>query len=130
MSNGSGTQPNGEGSQLTNLIQLVLPILVLQRSIVLTIGKSLGTNKDEHVKVIANFVALVLHTLMMTLDPTGKLRGGLDDKLEEQLKARLTQLLEKAADGLITVLDLQEQIHSAVISVLNLAKDRKRPTPQ
>jgi hypothetical protein len=120
-----GPAPNGEGSLLRNLILLTLPLLSFQRDILPTIRTSLQTYKDEHIRAMGNFLSFELHALMMTLDPAQKLRGRLDENLESELKTRLTQLLEKAAGGLITVVEIHEKILPPLIETLKEIKNRK-----
>jgi hypothetical protein len=120
-----GPAPNSEGGLLRNLILLTLPLLSFQRDILPTIRTSLETHKDEHIKAIGNLLSLELHALMMTLDPARKLRGRSDDNLERLLKTELTQLLEKMAGGLITVVELQEKILPPLIDTLKKAKSRE-----
>jgi hypothetical protein len=61
----------------------------------------------------------------MILDPARRLRGRLDDNLESQLQAELTQILQKLADGLITVVDIQEKILPQLIETLKGIKNGK-----
>jgi hypothetical protein len=116
---------NSEGGLLRHLILLTLPLLSFQRDILQTVRTSLETHKDEHIRAIGNFLSFELHALMMILDPARKLRGRSDDKLERQLKDELTQILEKLADGLVTVVQIQEQILPHLIETLKGIKNGK-----
>ena len=62
---------------------------------------------------------------MMILDPARKLRGRVDDNLEAQLKDELTKILEKLHDGLVTVVQIQEQILPQLIETLKGMKNGK-----
>ena len=120
-----GPAQNSEGGLLRNLILLALPLLSFQRDILPTIRRSFETHKDEHIRAIGNLLSFELHALLMILDPARKLRGRLDDNLETQLKAELTQILEKLADGLVTVVQIQEQILPHLIETLKGIKNGK-----
>jgi hypothetical protein len=120
-----GPAPNSEGGLLMNLILLTLPLLSFQRDILPTIRTSLETHKDEHIRAIGNFLSFELHALMMTLDPARKLRGRFADDLEKELTTKLTQILEKGAGGLLTVVEIQEKILPPLIETLKNVKDRK-----
>jgi hypothetical protein len=120
-----GPAQNSEGGLLRNLILLALPLLSFQRDILPTIRTSFQTHKDEHIRAIGNLLSFELHALMMILDPARKLRGRLDDNLETQLKAELTQILDKLADGLVTVVQIQEQILPHLIETLKGIKNGK-----
>jgi hypothetical protein len=116
---------NSEGGLLRHLILLTLPLLSFQRDILQTVRTSLETHKDEHIRAIGNLLSFELHALMMILDPARKLRGRSDDKLERQLKDELTQILEKLADGLVTVVEIQEKILPHLIDTLKGIKNGK-----
>ncbi len=105
----SGSAQNSEAGLLRNLILLALPLLSFQRDILATIRTSLQTHKDEHIRALGNFLSFELLALMMTLDPARKLRGRSHDNLEKE-KAELAKILDKLADGVITVVQIQEQI--------------------
>jgi hypothetical protein len=121
----TGHDQNGEGSLLKNLLLLTLPLLSFQRDILPTIRKSLETHKDDHIKAIGNLLSFELHALLMILDPARKLRGRLDDNLENKLKAEITEVLEKLAAGLITVVEIQEKVLPSLIEALRQAKNEK-----
>jgi hypothetical protein len=122
----SGPAQNGEGGLLRNLILLALPLLSFQRDILATIRTSLQTHKDEHIRALGNFLSFELLALMMTLDPARKLRGRSHDNLEKE-KAELAKILDKLADGVITVVQIQEQILPHVIDILQGIKNGKDP---
>jgi hypothetical protein len=116
---------NSEGGLFKNLILLALPLLCFQRDILPTIRTSFEAHKDEHIKAIGNFLSSELHALMMILDPARKLRGRVEDNLETQLKDELTKILEKLTDGLVTVIQIQEQILPQLIEALKGIKNGK-----
>jgi hypothetical protein len=122
----SGPAQNSEGGLLRNLILLALPLLSFQRDILATIRTSLQTHKDEHIRALGNFLSFELLALMMTLDPARKLRGRSHDNLEKE-KAELAKILDKLADGVITVVQIQEQILPHVIDILQGIKNGKDP---
>lgn len=134
MPNDKDTRPgpaqNSEGGLLKQLILLTLPLLSFQRDILPTIRTSLETHKDEHIRAIGNFLSFELHALMMILDPGRKLRGRFDEDLETQLKDELTKILEKLANGLITVVQIQEQILPQLIETLKQTKNGKHTNPR
>ena len=129
MPNDKGTAPhpplNSEGGLFKNLILLALPLLCFQRDILPTIRASFEAHKDEHIKAIGKFLSSELHAVMMILDPARKLRGRVDDNLEAQLKDELTKILEKLHDGLVTVVQIQEQILPQLIETLKGMKNGK-----
>jgi hypothetical protein len=129
MPNDKGTAPhppqNSEGGLFKNLILLALPLLCFQRDILPTIRASFEAHKDEHIKAIGKFLSSELHAVMMILDPARKLRGRVDDNLETQLKDELTKILEKLHDGLVTVVQIQEQILPQLIETLKGMKNGK-----
>jgi hypothetical protein len=122
----SGPAQNSEGGLLRNLILLALPLLSFQRDILATIRTSLQTHKDEHIRALGNFLSFELLALMMTLDPARKLRGRSHDNLEKE-KAELAKILDKLAEGVITVVQIQEQILPHVIDILQGIKNGKYP---
>jgi len=110
---------------LNNLILSMLPLLSFQRNTLPIIRTSLQRDKDDYIKVIGNFVSLELHTLMMIFDPAHKLRGRLYDNLETDLTAELTQILEKCAASLVSIVEVQEMILSRLIDTLQETKNGK-----
>jgi len=121
----SGPGQNNEGGLLRHLILLSLPVLSFQRDILATVRTSLERHKEEHIRAVGNLLSFELHALLMILDPARRLRGRLDDNLESQLQAELTQILQKLADGLITVVDIQERILPQLIETLKGIKNGK-----
>ena len=121
-----GHAQNGEGGILTNVILLALPLLCLQRALLPKIKSGLERDKDDYTKAIANFASFELHALMMILDRPGTLRSRFDDKLESELKAELTQILEKLAAGVVAFVEIQEIILPRLINMLNEIKNGKR----
>jgi len=121
----SGPAQNSEGGLLRHLILLALPLLSFQRDILATIRTSLQTHKDDHIRAVRNLLSFELLALMMILDPARKLRGRLDDNLESQLKAELTEILGKLADGVVTVVQIQEKIIPHLIDTLKEIKNEK-----
>ena len=114
-----------QGRILKNLILSMLPLLSFQRSMLPIIRTSLQRDKDGYIKAIGNFMSLELHALMMILDPARKLRGRVYDNLERDLTAELTQILEKFAAGLVSVVEIQEMILSRLIDTLQETKNGK-----
>ena len=117
---------NGEGGILTNFIRLALPLLCFQRAILPKIRTNLQSDKDDYIKALGNLVSFELHAVMMALDPAGKLRARFDDKLESELKNELTQILDKLATGLVSFVQMQEEILPRLINILNEIKNGKR----
>jgi hypothetical protein len=121
----SGPAQNSEGGLLRHLILLTLPLLSFQRDILATVKTSLERHKEEHIRAVGNLLSFELHALLMILDPARKLRGRLDDSLESKLQAELTQILQKLADGVITVVDIQEKFLPQLIETLKGIKNEK-----
>jgi hypothetical protein len=120
------SQPqNGEGGILKGLILLALPVLSFQQHVLQTVRTSLNDKKGDHVQAISNLLSLELHGLMMLLDPTRKLRGRFDESLEKELNEGLTKILESVSSGLVTMVEVQENILPHLIDALKEEKNRK-----
>jgi len=124
-----GTGGNVLGAVPRRMLQILilpmLPLLSLQRNTLPIIRTSLQRDKDDYIKTIDKFVWLELHAILMVLDPARKLRGRLNENLEEDLAAEFTQVLEKLAAGLINVVEIQEMILSRLIDVLKESKNAR-----
>jgi hypothetical protein len=117
--------PHEEGGLLKSLVMLALPVLSFHRDILPTIKTSLETHKDEHIKAIGKFLSFELHALMMVLDPARKLRGDTNEDIEKKLTGELTQVLEKLANGMVSVVQIQQDALPPLIDALKKIKDEK-----
>ena len=122
--------PQEEGGLLKSLVTLALPLLSFHRDILPTIKTSLEVHKDEHIKAIGKLMSFELHALMMILDPARKLRGDINEDLEKKLTVELTQVLEKLANGMVSVVKIQQDVLPPLIDALKKIKDEKPTKPK
>jgi len=67
---------------------------------------------------------------MMILDPARKLRGDINEDLEKKLTVELTQVLEKLANGMVSVVKIQQDVLPPLIDALKKIKDEKPTKPK